>query len=111
MIEQLIKELEALKKRVEILEGGPVTVKTKRPNLEALKAYFKEKGQPNEAEKFWDFYESKGWKVGKNPMKAWKSAVNNWIRRNNEGRNGQNNNTIKPKAGKYSGVPAVRGDN
>lgn len=30
-------------------------------------------------EKFCDFYESKGWKVGKNPMKDWKAAVRTWL--------------------------------
>lgn len=30
------------------------------------------------AEKFWNFYESNGWKVGKNPMKNWKSAISTW---------------------------------
>jgi hypothetical protein len=33
-----------------------------------------------EAAKFVDFYSSNGWKVGKNPMKDWKSAVRNWVR-------------------------------
>ena len=28
-----------------------------------------------------DYYESKGWKVGKAPMKCWKSATRNWLRR------------------------------
>jgi len=28
-----------------------------------------------------DYYESKGWKVGKSPMKCWKSAARNWLRR------------------------------
>jgi hypothetical protein len=32
-----------------------------------------------ESEKFINFFESKGWKVGKNPMKNWKSAVANWM--------------------------------
>jgi hypothetical protein len=32
-----------------------------------------------ESEKFINFFESKGWKVGKNPMKNWKSAIANWI--------------------------------
>jgi len=32
-----------------------------------------------EAEKFFNYYESNGWKVGKNPMKNWKAAANNWI--------------------------------
>lgn len=34
-----------------------------------------------EAKKFISYYESNGWKVGKNPMKSWKSAVVNWISR------------------------------
>lgn len=33
----------------------------------------------SEPEKFIDFYESKNWYVGKNKMKNWKSAVNNWL--------------------------------
>jgi hypothetical protein len=32
-----------------------------------------------EAEKFVNYYESNGWKVGKNPMKSWGAAANNWI--------------------------------
>ena len=31
-----------------------------------------------EAEKFFNFYESNGWKVGKNPMKDWKASVRSW---------------------------------
>jgi hypothetical protein len=31
-----------------------------------------------DAAKFVNFYESKGWKVGKNPMKNWKAAVRTW---------------------------------
>ena len=31
-----------------------------------------------DAVKFVNFYESKGWKVGKNPMKSWQAAVRNW---------------------------------
>jgi hypothetical protein len=33
-----------------------------------------------EAERFYDYYESNGWKVGKNSMKSWKAAVRNWLR-------------------------------
>ena len=31
-----------------------------------------------EAEKFLNYYESNGWKVGKNPMKSWRAALRNW---------------------------------
>ena len=34
----------------------------------------------DEADKFVDFYDSKGWMVGRNKMKLWKSAVNNWLK-------------------------------
>lgn len=30
-------------------------------------------------QRFCDFYESKGWKVGRNPMKDWKAAVRTWL--------------------------------
>jgi hypothetical protein len=32
-----------------------------------------------QADKFINFYESNGWKVGKNPMKKWKAAASNWV--------------------------------
>ena len=47
--------------------------------------YFQEKGSTKkEAENFFYFYESKGWKVGNNPMKNWKMAASGWISRNNK---------------------------
>lgn len=30
------------------------------------------------ADKFWNYYESKGWVVGKSPMKNWKAAIRTW---------------------------------
>lgn len=43
--------------------------------------YFKTKGIDNgQAEKFFNYYESNGWKVGKNKMVNWHSAVVNWIK-------------------------------
>ena len=51
------------------------------PSIEDVKAYAGEKGYANvDAERFCDFYESKGWMVGKNKMKDWKAAVRNWNR-------------------------------
>jgi len=34
----------------------------------------------DEAGKFCDFYESNGWKVGKNKMKSWQASVRNWLK-------------------------------
>ena len=52
-----------------------------------------------EAEKFFNYYESNGWKVGKNPMKNWKAAANNWITNSNTYAKGTTNN--KPKLNKH----------
>jgi len=35
----------------------------------------------NEAKKFFCYYDSNGWRVGKNPMKNWKSAFKGWCAR------------------------------
>lgn len=50
------------------------------PTLEEVKAYCKERGNKVDAERFIDFYESKGWMVGKNKMKNWQAAVRTWER-------------------------------
>lgn len=50
------------------------------PTLEEVSRYCQEAGYRVDAERFVDFYESKGWYVGKNRMKDWKAAVRNWAR-------------------------------
>lgn len=53
------------------------------PTLEELKNYIKEKNYQNvNAERFYNFYDSKGWMVGKNKMKNWRSAIAGWESRN-----------------------------
>lgn len=48
-----------------------------------------------QAEKFVNYYESNGWKVGKNPMKSWTHAVNNWINNAKQYAKGTTNNQRK----------------
>ena len=50
------------------------------PTLEEVKAYCDERKNSVDAENFIDFYESKGWMVGKNKMKDWKACVRTWER-------------------------------
>lgn len=50
------------------------------PTQEQVQAYSAEKGYGIDAERFVDFYASKGWMVGKNKMKDWKAAVRNWAK-------------------------------
>ena len=51
------------------------------PSLEEVTAFCKERNNNIDPEQFIAFYESKGWKIGKNPMKDWKAAVITWERR------------------------------
>jgi hypothetical protein len=57
-----------------------------KPNLTELESAFSGKvADPlGEANKFFNFYESKGWKVGNTKMKSWKHAVANWATRGNQ---------------------------
>lgn len=50
----------------------------KAPTVEEVRAYILEKGYSVDAESFIDYYTSKGWVVGKSPMKDWKAAVRTW---------------------------------
>lgn len=51
-----------------------------KPTIEQITAFCKEKKLIMNPEAFYDHYESNGWKVGKNPMKSWKSSVRQWER-------------------------------
>lgn len=65
------------------------------PTVEQVRAYCRERGNTVDADKFCDYYTSVGWKVGRNPMKDWQSAVRTWERTNknynNENTRGINN--------------------
>lgn len=57
------------------------------PDVETVKNYFAEKGGTEaQAIRFHAYYESNGWKVGRNPMKNWKAAASGWISRDMEQR-------------------------
>jgi len=53
------------------------------PSVDDIKEWMYHCGCRNisESEKFWLYYESKGWMVGQVPMVNWKAAVLSWIRR------------------------------
>ena len=48
------------------------------PSVNMVQAYCEERHNGIDARKFIDFYESKGWMIGKNKMKDWKAAVRTW---------------------------------
>lgn len=69
--------------------GGTTTHNFKKPSLDEIadyaEQYISSKGYivNFNPERFFDFYESKGWMVGKSKMKDWEAAVRNWINNDN----------------------------
>lgn len=51
------------------------------PSVDEVREYCSEKGYTFDPEAFVAFYESKGWKVGRNPMKSWQAACTTWQKR------------------------------
>lgn len=52
------------------------------PTVEEVRAYAQEKGWTAfDPDRFVDFYESKGWRVGNQPMRDWKAAARGWVSR------------------------------
>lgn len=51
------------------------------PSVDEVKAYCRERGNRVDAEQFVDFYSSKGWRVGSQPMRDWKASVRTWEKR------------------------------
>jgi hypothetical protein len=52
--------------------------KFKKPTIEEIALYMEEKGMNNVSERFYNFYEAKGWMIGKNSIKNWKACVSTW---------------------------------
>ena len=77
-----IKYVEGVLKNKMLEENIPANnPKRKRfvkPTVEEVKQYCIERNNNVNAEQFFDYYESNGWKVGKNSMKDWKAAVRTW---------------------------------
>ena len=67
------------------------------PTVENVREYIEEHGYHVDADHFYDYYTSVGWKVGKNPMKDWKAAVRTWERKD-----GSNFGTSDRKRGRVS---------
>lgn len=77
---ELEKDIEIEK---EIDSSASTTTKRKRfekPTLSQITQYCLERNNNVNAEQFFDYYESNGWKVGKNAMKDWKACVRTWER-------------------------------
>lgn len=89
--EEIEKEIdkEKIEREEKSIFGAP---RFTPPTVDEVRAYAQEKGWKSweiDPEYFVNFYASKGWKVGKNPMKDWRAAASGWVareRKNNPAR-------------------------
>lgn len=78
------KDKEQEKDKECIEEGETAPAKRKRftpPTIEEVKAYCIERKNGIDPQAFIDYYEARGWNIGKNKMKDWKAAVRTWENR------------------------------
>ena len=73
------------------------SIKFEKPTLEEIKAYIEEKNLEVDAERFLDYYESNGWKVGRNSMKDWKATLRNWGRKDSTGTTSRTGSKHEPQ--------------
>ena len=85
------------------------STKFEKPSLEELTQYIRDKinekqltgwNEPqiiNQGEIIWNYYESNGWKVGKNSMKSWQGSVSHWLSNQNWMPRNTGNSAGRPK--------------
>jgi hypothetical protein len=61
-------------------EPAPARKRFVKPELEEIREFCFEKNINIDVDRFFNYYESKGWKVGVSQMKDWKAAVRNWAK-------------------------------
>ena len=76
--------------------------KFKPPTVEDVRSYCKAKGYAIDAARFVSYYESNGWRVGKNAMKSWQAAVQGWAARDKKEGGGMW--TQETDTGNYEGI-------
>lgn len=82
MVDKCPPEIE-LELEVELEEDKEKKNNVKRflkPTIEEIGEYCVARNNGIDPQRFFDYYESNGWCVGKNKMKDWKAAVRNWER-------------------------------
>lgn len=87
--------------RVEEKARAPSSRRFTPPTVDEVAAYCRERGNAVDAQRFVDFYASKGWKVGSAGMKDWRAAVRNWERQDNTKNGGGKN------GGNYDGIACI----
>lgn len=74
--------------------AGRAAPRFQRPTVEEIAAYCLERENRVDAQRFFDFYEAKGWQVGKNGMQDWKACVRTWEQRDGDRKPPQSGNVF-----------------
>lgn len=90
-----VKEVKEVKKI-----GGIKRTKFVKPTQEEIISFILENNLQVNAEVFFNYYESNGWKVGKNSMKDWKATVRQWNARD---KNNKSNKKVDVLPSYYTG--------
>lgn len=78
------KEKEDEKEKEKEIENECYTPKPPRfspPTVEEVRAYCQERKNGIDPQRFVDYYQARGWKLGKESMKDWKATVRTWERK------------------------------
>ena len=79
--------LELGKDRLELERVKNKATRFIKPTIDEIKTFLNDQEYDTDtdryADRFYNFYESKGWKVGKEKMKDWKAALRGWLSRDN----------------------------
>jgi hypothetical protein len=73
-----------------------------KPTIEEINSYIKEKGYQVDAQRFFDFYQSKGWYIGKNKMRDWRAAIRTWARTDRKTSSSSSASIMTDFSGDYS---------
>ncbi len=74
------------------------------PTITDIVTYANQNGLKVDADRFWNYYESNGWMVGKNKMRSWQATLRNWSAK-------ESGTAAKPKAKKFDNFePRPEGD-
>lgn len=85
--ENRIEENRREEKKGTVRVSAPKVATFTRPSIQEIESYVREEGIRFDSKKFFYYYESNGWKVGKNAMKSWKMAIKSWHSKDNKGEN------------------------
>ncbi len=86
---EIEKEIEIEKEKEKDKKKSSAKRSFTPPTLQEVQEYCRERGNSVDPQRFLDFYEAKGWMIGKNKMKDWKAAVRTWERQDAERTEGQ----------------------